>query len=82
MHKPSNLVGFDTAAFWAALDRARTERGLTWRDLGNATGVGNATFTRIGKHHHNPDANNLAKLLHWLGDTDMSPYIKEVGDVR
>lgn len=85
MHQPSNPVRFNTQRFYADLDTARHQRGLSWREVGIAADVSNSTFSRIGKNRKDPNATNLAKLLHWLGETDLGPYItrrEEANDVH
>ena len=69
------MTTFSPEALYAALDRKRRARGMCWRDVAWAAGVTPSLFTRIGRHGLRPDVDNLARLLAWLGDTDIRPYI-------
>jgi len=57
----------DVAAFHAALDRERNERGqLSWRQVADQAGVGASTLSRLAQGHR-PDVDSFAALVHWLG---------------
>jgi hypothetical protein len=74
---------FDVEAFYVALDARRREsardesRRVGWREIGRQLGISSSTFTRIGIHREPPGVAALVKLLVWLGDTDLKPYIRE-----
>lgn len=68
---------FDVGALYAALNARRQLRGILWKDVAREAGVHPSTFTRIGIYGRHPDAENLTRLLLWLGDTDLAPYIWE-----
>jgi hypothetical protein len=70
---------FDPDALYVALDRRRRQDKLRWRDVAHQAGVSASTLTRISQLKH-PDANSLVRLLSWLGDTDLAPYIRRGGD--
>lgn len=53
-------------ALYAALDAARSARGLTWRDVADQAGLSPSTLSRLGKGK-SPDANGFVSLVHWLG---------------
>lgn len=58
------------------LDQRRRERGLTWRQLADQTGISPSTLTRIGDGKR-PDADALVSLLVWLDlDTDIALLIE------
>lgn len=60
---------FDFEAYYLALDSARQARGLTWKQVSEATGVGASTLTRMAKGRR-PDADSLASLSAWA---DLNP---------
>lgn len=60
---------FDFEAYYLALDGARQGRGLTWKQVSEATGVGASTLTRMAKGRR-PDADSLASLSAWA---DLNP---------
>lgn len=66
---------FDPDALYVALDRKRRAERIKWRDVAAAADVSPSTLTRIGQNKR-PDADGLARLLVWLGDTDLGPYIR------
>ena len=57
---------FDTKALYAALDRRRTGRGLTWTDVARETGVAAATLrrTRVGGRL---EVDGMLAMVAWLG---------------
>ncbi|WP_345962429.1 helix-turn-helix domain-containing protein [Streptomyces sp. BRB040] len=60
-----NAAGrFDAAAFHAALDRTRQERGLLWKDVAGQAGVSASTLTRLAQGRR-PDVDGLAALVSW-----------------
>ena len=77
---------FDAEAFYVALDRVRRQRRMSWRDIRKESSVSGSTFTRMGLDWRPPSADNLVKLLAWLGQTDIAPYVtsepREDGRVR
>lgn len=65
----------DVEALYVALDRARRQRRVSWRQLCREAGIpGSSTTTRLGRGLA-PSAENLARLLVWLGQTDLKPYL-------
>ena len=58
--------GFDTPAFYAALDAQREAKRLTWRQVAAAAGVSASTLTRMGQGRR-PDLDGLARLCVWSG---------------
>ena len=68
---------FDVEAFYTALDRRRRRRRLSWRQVvaeAGCRGVSASMMTRVGRGSP-PSVANLVLLLHWLGDTDLGPFI-------
>jgi transcriptional regulator with XRE-family HTH domain len=57
---------FDAAGWVAAIGRAVESRGITWRQVGEATGVSDSTLSRMKDGRH-PDAASLAALSAWAG---------------
>lgn len=50
----------------AALDAARIERGLSWRQLAAEIGVSPSMLSRLGQGQR-PDSDGFATLVSWLG---------------
>lgn len=57
---------FDFEAFYGALNATREARHLTWKQVGDAAGVGASTLARMGQNRR-PDADGLASLSAWAG---------------
>jgi transcriptional regulator with XRE-family HTH domain len=57
---------FDGMRFYKALNDIRESRELTWKQVGEQTGVSASTLTRMGQGRR-PDADSLAKLSAWGG---------------
>ena len=65
----------DCDALYVALDRQRRARRMSWRDVLLGAGIkGPSLATRLGQGHP-PAVDNLVRLLTWLGETDLKPYI-------
>lgn len=73
---------FDAAVFYAALDARRRALGLRWRDVAVQASVSRSMLSRLGVQHLCPDVHGLARLLVWLGNTDLQPYISTTATVR
>lgn len=69
---------FDPDALYVALDRKRRTARIKWRDVATEAGVSPSTLSRIGQDKR-PDVDSLARLLLWLGDTNLAPYIRRDG---
>lgn len=65
---------FDTKGFYAAIDRVRQERGVTWYGVFRATGA--PVCTSAAKRAHTPNAANRHTLAKWAG-IDASQYERE-----
>lgn len=73
---------FDPSAFYAALDAARKERGLTWRQVAAEAEISASTLTRMAQGKR-PDVNSLAALLGWSGlKADLFVRLTETGAVE
>ena len=66
---------FDADALYVAVDKERRKRRISFHKVCREAGVpSSSTVTRLG-HGANLSADNLARLLLWLGDTDLTPYL-------
>ncbi len=54
-------------ALYAALDHARDERGISWRELARQTGLSPSTLSRIRNGDARPSVEAFAALTKWLG---------------
>ena len=66
---------FDAEAFYAAIDSQRGAKGLNWKEVSAATGVGASTLTRMSQGKR-PDVDGLAALLAWSG-LNANDFIKK-----
>lgn len=57
----------DLEALHAALDEARIERGMSWRDVARDLEVAPSFFTRL-RDGSQPDTLNVCLLCDWLGE--------------
>ncbi len=62
----SDEKGFDGDAFYAAIASTVLARGVTWKQVSQATGVSATTLTRMAQGRR-PDADSLASLSAWAG---------------
>ncbi len=56
----------DIAALYAALDRKRLTKKLSWRSLASKLQITPSTFTRMAQGLK-PDVDTFATLVRWLG---------------
>ncbi len=56
----------DVEAFYAALDRKRQSKDLSWRALASKLEITPSTFTRMAQGLK-PDVDTFATLVRWLG---------------
>lgn len=62
---------FDADGFYEALDAARRNRRLNWKQVAEESGVSASTLTRMGQGKR-PDVDSLAALCAWAQvDADM-----------
>jgi transcriptional regulator with XRE-family HTH domain len=59
-------VKFDQVRFFDAVERARQEAGLSWRQLAGQLSLSPSTFSRLSQGRR-PDVDTFVKLLAWLG---------------
>jgi hypothetical protein len=65
-----------TALFKAVMATAKVRGGLSYRQIAREAGLNSInTLTRIKQGSH-LDADNLVRLLVWLGNTDLKPYLE------
>jgi transcriptional regulator with XRE-family HTH domain len=62
----SEEKNFDGNAFYAAIASTVVARGITWKQVGQETGVSATTLTRMAQGRR-PDAGSLAALSAWAG---------------
>lgn len=74
-----NRARFDQATFAAVLDSIRLARGMTRRQVAEATGVAPSTLTRIAQGR-SPDADGLAALCLWADLTANTFFIAPPAD--
>jgi len=69
------LKRFDSQALYAALDKQRQERGLTWQALGREIGVSPSTLarTRVGSRL---EVDGMLAMVAWLG-RPVEDFVKE-----
>jgi hypothetical protein len=62
------ILRFDTRAVFAALDKRRTERGITWQQVASEIGGGAqaASLTRMA-HGGRTGFPAIARIARWLG---------------
>lgn len=63
------LADLDVPALYERLEARRALLGLSWRQVSRRTGVGLMTLSRLSTNSGTPNADNLAQLLAWLGET-------------
>lgn len=71
-------IRLDPEKLYTALDRRRRELRITQRELLRQVGERTpSSMTRIGQGTL-PSADLLVRLLVWLGDTDVAPYLTPI----
>jgi len=60
------MIRFDAKALHAALDRQRVDRGLTWQQVADATGVAVTTLTRT-RQGGRLEVDGMLAMVNWLG---------------
>jgi transcriptional regulator with XRE-family HTH domain len=69
----------DVAALYAALDKERGARGLSWRSLAKEVGVSPSTLSRMANGQR-PDVDAFAALTSWLGTGAETYLVSEVAN--
>jgi hypothetical protein len=78
--KPQKIAVFSVEALYVALDARRRREHLLWRDIAKQAGCAASTFTRMGLYGQAPNAENLARMLLWLGNTDLAPFLAGIAN--
>lgn len=65
---------FDVSTLYDRLDNKREQQGLSWKGIAHDIGISPSGFSRMAIGAV-PDVHTLSRLLLWLGDTDIGPYI-------
>jgi hypothetical protein len=73
----AEVKAFDVAALLAAVDQARRDRDLSWRQVGKQTGLGHHVFLRMRTRALSVHA--LAVILLWLQTTDVAAFLLRDG---
>lgn len=60
------MVRFDAKALYEALDKQRSERGLTWAQVAAQIGVSAATITRT-RLGGRMEVDGMLTMVRWLG---------------
>lgn len=68
----------DVASLHAALDAARTGKGMSWRQLAGELGLSPSTFSRLS-NGHTPDTNAFASIVTWL-NVRAEDFMRAAGD--
>lgn len=73
---------FDSHRLYIALNRARSSRGITWNKVATRAGVGPTSLNAFIRQFEQPGepkkamaVENLVRLLDWMGQTDLGPYM-------
>jgi len=66
---------FDTRALYAALDRQRQARGLSWQDLGQAIGVSPSTIMRT-RDGGRLEVDGMLAMVAWL-DRPVEDFVRD-----
>jgi hypothetical protein len=67
MH-PQTQGRFNAAALYAALDKQRRDRGMTWTQVGRELGIGPSTLTRT-RLGGRMEVDGMLAMVRWLGRT-------------
>ena len=67
----------DTEALYQALDRRRRELRISFREICRQAGVSGASVTTKLGHGSKVNSDNLIRLICWLGETSITPYIRQ-----
>lgn len=70
---------FDMPAFAAAVHARVRERNISYRQVGRESGVCEVNITQRLRGG-GLSADTFVRLLLWLGETDVTPYVNTAGD--
>ena len=66
---------FDSAALYAALDLRRKALGISWQRVADQAGLAtDSTLTNL-KRGRTVETDTFLRLLAWLSETDVTPYV-------
>ncbi len=69
---------FDLPALAARVEAVRRERNISFRQVGREAGIDGTNMTgRLAGS--SLDAETFVRLLLWLGETDVGPYVRRDG---
>lgn len=68
----------DTEALYVAIDRRRRHLKLSNREVLRQVGEHSPSSLRRLGQGVVPSADQLVRWLHWLGETDLAPYIARI----
>jgi transcriptional regulator with XRE-family HTH domain len=68
---------FNTEAFAAAVETKRESLGISGREVARQAGLVEAVAVTNLRRGVVPSAETLARLLLWLGDTDLARFINQ-----
>lgn len=60
-------MGFDQERFYRALERHRSDIGLSWRAVARELDISASTLSRLARGRR-PDLDSFLKLVTWLGE--------------
>lgn len=72
--------GFNFPAFYRALQATAEAKGLTWKQVSQATGVSTTTLARMASGRK-PDAASIAAICAWAG-LSLSSFVEGTGGKR
>jgi transcriptional regulator with XRE-family HTH domain len=68
---------FDSRALYAALDRERQARGMSWQEVGRVIGVNPATISRT-RSGGRLEVDGMLAMVAWLG-RPVEDFVRERG---
>ena len=66
---------FDSAALYVALDIRRKALRISWREVAAQAGLGTSSITTNLKHGGSLRTDTFLRLMAWLSETDVTPYV-------
>lgn len=75
--KHLRVIDWDRVAL--GIDAVRQSRGMSWRAVSRATGLGDTTPSRLA-NGASISADALVALFVWAGISDIRPYMKDRGE--
>lgn len=77
-------VAFDFARFYHDVNRVRVQRKLAWNKVATRVGMAPSGLFAFVNQYEKPGSprkilsvDSLAKLMHWMGKTDLTTYIAD-----